>query len=241
MFWILVIFFGISIVLGALLYISGLFLQGYFYTEPDEQLWWRAPAAGAILGAFYAVWCLLVFATPGTTPTNLPYDTIFRFSPQVEMFPKPAERLWAYDRDGNVTEYKRQRIDQTRYQYVQASNPRRTWDRTAQKMQLVYNDQKLAFEGQPPGDAGYRAFLSESGGWEMREYEDGPSGMPSAFRWFRFLMNLLLNIGHLALWIFCFWFVMQFHLGHAAGLGTAMWGVATLVVLPLLLPFVGGL
>src|SRR4051812_24069436 len=76
--WVTVLIVGVT--LFALLWGGALFLQGYFYTEPAAGLSWRAPAAAGALTLFYGLWCVLDYGATGASRTNLPYDTVFRFS-----------------------------------------------------------------------------------------------------------------------------------------------------------------
>jgi len=43
------------------------FIQGYIYSEPVEQVYWRAPAAALIVALFVAFWCSLDYKSPGVT------------------------------------------------------------------------------------------------------------------------------------------------------------------------------
>src|SRR5207244_12235103 len=52
---------GIAIVLCA----GTLSVQRYIHSEPASPLYWRAPAAGAVLTLFLAFWCLLDYRNPG--------------------------------------------------------------------------------------------------------------------------------------------------------------------------------
>src|SRR5205085_1572378 len=102
------------------------FFQGYIYTEPTAGLYWQAPAAGAAVGAFIALWCLVVVYSDKASPTDIPYDTLFRFSPEVAMFDSPVKQLWAI-KGGKPIEYQRERLDQTRYRYKAKSYDGRPW------------------------------------------------------------------------------------------------------------------
>jgi hypothetical protein len=71
----------------------------------------------------------------------------------------------------------------------------------------------------------------------MKEFDDGPNGMPSIFLWSRFLMTLFLNFGHFLLWWLCLWLLLRFQWSHALGLGFVLWLVFTLFFLPMLLGY----
>ncbi|MCS7046395.1 MAG: hypothetical protein NZO58_08575, partial [Gemmataceae bacterium] len=70
-FWLVLLIVAVSLVV--FLWVGTLFFQRYIYTEPTRGLYWQAPAAGAVMGLFFAGWCLLVATTPGVTPTDNPY------------------------------------------------------------------------------------------------------------------------------------------------------------------------
>ena len=67
--------------MAVLLYVGAMFFQGYIYTEPSRELYWQAPAAAGVLTLFLMLWCVLDANSPGTAPGDIPYDTIFRFTP----------------------------------------------------------------------------------------------------------------------------------------------------------------
>src|SRR5438094_6820358 len=101
-----------GITLALFFYVGGSFLQGYIYTEPSQELHWQAPAAGGVLAVFLMLWCLLIATAEGATPRDIPYDTIFRFSPRVDLLPEPAREIWAISKDGQEKPYKRARLGQ---------------------------------------------------------------------------------------------------------------------------------
>jgi hypothetical protein len=222
------------------------FFQGYIYTEPTSGLAWQAPAAGAAVGAFVAVWCLCVASSSDASPTDIPYDTLFRFSPKVSMFLRPAPKLTAIKQDGKRIEYVCKRLDQTRYRYVDTAYEPRPWNSTKVKaIELDYQGQKVVFNMRPVTDAGmYREFVSDDG-WVMLDYDDssqtaGPTGMPSQFRTGRFILNLFFNFGLLVVVFLSLWLLLRYQWPHALGLAFVIWLVCVLTVLPMLLSYAAG-
>src|SRR5207253_7344005 len=64
------LFLGIAVVLFA----GTVVLQGALYSEPVNQLYWRAPLAGLLATLFFAGWCLLDYRSPGS------YNALFDFT-----------------------------------------------------------------------------------------------------------------------------------------------------------------
>src|SRR4051812_20944743 len=52
-----------------------LFFQGYIYSEPSAEMYWRAPAAGSALFVFLTLWVIIDYRAPGR------YLTLTEFSP----------------------------------------------------------------------------------------------------------------------------------------------------------------
>ncbi len=239
----LLIFLAIAVCLSVLFWAGSVFLQSYLYTMPSQSLWWQAPAAGIVLAGFLSFWCWLIMRSPDADPTTLPYDTIFRFNPIEKMCDKPVDSLWLVPKKGPEIEYKRYPkvlFPLATYEYLAGSfDHKKSWNRdSVQAVILEHNNEKLRFDlvKVPKGEGQYdnRQFVCDKGGWVLKEYSDGPDGIPTAFRYRLLLANLLLNFGHLTLWIVCAWLLLRFFLGHAMLIGFALW-LATTLLLPMLL------
>lgn len=241
MLGILLIFVLSAASLALLFWLGGMFLQGYLYTQPSENMHWQAPVAGLAVGTFFTAWCWMIFASPVAAPTNLPYDTLFRFSAKDEMFTEPVKELRAQPKIGKAVVYKRQRLGQDKYVYLDTSLAKRPWNHDAQAIFLIYKDEEFRFEPVEAYRGGYRIYASDKGGWEMPIYDDGPSGIPVTFRYGRFTANILLNLGHFLLWFACLWLLMRFLPSHALLLAIGLWLVATLLLLPMLFSYAGDL
>jgi hypothetical protein len=219
--------------------VGALFLQGYIYTEPSAELFWQAPAAGGVMMVFFMLWGILIVNAEGASPRDIPYDTVFRFSPRVDRFPEePAKEIWAVYKDGTEKPYTRERRGQTNWRYVDTKvSPPRPWrDDGVTGVKLVIDNEPLHFKRVQGTGGSYSEYVSDNG-WIMKEYGDGPTGNPSMFRWGRFLMNLALNFGHFLAWWLCLWLLLRFQWSHALGLGFILWLVFTLSVLPMLLNY----
>src|SRR5205085_4888652 len=99
---------------------------------------------------------------------------------------------------------------------------------------LEIEGQDYVFKRVQGSDGSYPEFVNDKG-WVMKDYDDGPTGIPSAFRWGRFLMNLFLNFTHFLLWWLALWLLLRFQWSHALGLGFVLWLLFTLIFLPMLL------
>jgi hypothetical protein len=237
--FILIVFVVVGVSLTVLLWIATLFFQSYYYTEPTEGIVWQAPAAGFGLALFFVIWCALILGSDVTSPTDVPWDTLFRFNPKAEKYSEPAKEILLVKK--GVKEpivYQRKRIGQKGYKYIQAGTGK-PWpsDPYAFESILIKEDGKTtpfnpieAAEG-----VDYREFVDDEG-WTMRVYpQSGPTGVPYIFRWSRFLGNMFLNFFHLVVWFLCLWLVLRFQWSHALGLAVVAWIAMTLAILPLIL------
>lgn len=215
-----------------LVWVGGAFMQGYIYTEPNPNLYWQAPAAGFGIGAFFALWCLLDLGAG----TPLPFDVIQRFTARIDKYKDPVKEIVAIRKDGSRTSYKLEReADRlgVRNIYKDASN--RPWSPTGViAIEANENGTNVRYERIAADAGAYRRFASADG-WFMAEYEGGPTGIPEISRTGRLLGNLLLNVAHLIFWFLALWLLMRFQWPHAFGLAVCLWGLATLIVLPMVL------
>jgi hypothetical protein len=227
---------AVGLALAGLLYIGTRWIQGYIYSEPAEELHWRAPAAAAALAVFLTVWCLLAYKWPGD------FDILTSFSPtQTQRF----DTLTAIKRQGGQTreiEYTLQRDAQGRPVYLdrqQRPFRRGDADGLVEAVVVEINGQAVRFlpEMNPDGTFLIRdnrplRFVEENGSRVMTE---DLIGYLSTFRWGLFLANLFLNFFFLVLWIVCLWLLLQFQVWHAVGLGGVCWAVTTFALVPMLL------
>jgi hypothetical protein len=230
----LLILLVVGVTLAVLLWVATVFLQGYWYTEPSADAYWQAPAAAGALTLFLLVWCLLNVSAshdPNQILPYEPYDTLFRFSAREEMASQPAKRIWSVKKGtSEPIPYDRRRIAQDKWEYRDQSE--RPWRPLGVEAILIERDgQRMRFELDKSTDSGYASYVS-SDGWVMPEYDLGRS---TTFRVGRFVMNLLLNGLHLALWFVCLWLLLRFQWSHALGLAFVLWLVMTLLIVPMLM------
>src|SRR5262245_31082861 len=217
------------------LFVGSMFLQGSIYTEPSPQMWWAAPAAGAVLGLFFAVWCYAVASSTDARPDDIPYDTFFRFPTRVDMVKSPVRELWAVKKNNEKVKYKYDAFDRV---YRDTTTRPRPWSGTdVVAIELEHDGTKYRFDMDKTTASGaYYEFVNDRG-WSMRVYETGPTGRPDAFRTGRFLANLFFNLMHAALWFACLWLLIRFQWSHALGLAICMWLLFTLAILPMMLDY----
>jgi hypothetical protein len=244
----LLILFLTMIVLIVVLWGGTYFFQGYIYTEPSPGIFWQAPAAGAFLTFGFLIWTMSVAFSSTATPTNLPINTIFRFSATDDLLPQPAKRITAIklnkkksaeSKDGEKVVYKLYK-DPSKPPYYKSdvsvqSHPWHGQDVIAIEIEIA-KDNVMRFDAQPaePGQP-YREFQS-SDGWVMREYEDGPTGLPIKSRFSRVILNMFYG-AHFVGWFLALWLILRFHWTHALGLAVVLWLVMTLTFLPMMLGY----
>jgi hypothetical protein len=244
-----------AVSLTVILWAGTFFFQGYLYTEPSPGIFWQAPAAAALLTLGYTIWCFAIALNPNATGQNLPIDTIFRFSPKEEMPElqgRPAKKIWAIkldhnktgdNKDGEVVEYVGKTGIRPPFQYREAKeikpHPWHKQDVIAIEIEIEKPDRtKLRFDLTPTTESDYRQFESQDG-WVIREYEEGPTGVPIRFRFGRLLLNLFFNVCHFVGWFLGLWVLLRFQWTHALGLAVVLWLIFTLTMLPMMLGYAG--
>jgi hypothetical protein len=233
----------VAVVLGGFLWVGALFLQGYIYNEPTPGLVWRGPAAGGILTAFLALWCILDYRAAPVGAIELPYDTLTRFSAS-EVFPaKPVQKFWAVKK-GQEVEYVWQKPTQLGAgEYRDTTAAKRPWSRESEGIveAIVWEEdgKKVRFNLDLPGgkfkEGQLARYVEDGGQRRVLTEEDVRRGQQTRFLWGRFVINILLNVLFLVAWFLCLWLLLRFQWGHALGLAVVLWVVATLAVVPAVL------
>ena len=242
MFFLVVLLLIFGLTLGVTLFVGGLFVQGYIYTEPSPHLRWGAPVAAAILFLFYAMWCLVV-ALGGTNPNETPYHVIWQFSPNVSRLPEPAKNIWAVYKGGKSERYTLQKsvFIPGMAKAIYQNDAGKPWkqDNTIEAVILKLDDGEMRFERVPEKrreQGANREYVSKDG-WVMEDYGDGPTGLPVQFRFLRLVLFLFLLAFHFVLWFACLWLLMRFVWSHALAGAFVIWLAFTIIVLPLLLDY----
>jgi len=221
----LVIFAVLSLLLAA----WTLFFQGYIYSEPVEAIYWRAPAAGAVLTLFLSLWVVL-----DSRSVEKPTDE-GRYRPLHELSAREIEtydKLTILNQDRKKEVYTRQGN-----QYVSKSG-RRLPERPLEIIATDKDGQEHLFKpkmdekGHFKADEDGRLRYYEEGN-PKRYMEEGFLGQITIFHFGWLVMGLLLNLGFLAVWFLCLWLLLRFQWSHALGLALAAW-LISLFVLPML-------
>jgi hypothetical protein len=223
-----------------LLWVGTLFLQGYIYTEPAEQLSWRAPAAGAAILAFYAVWCLFEANSSGSQAKS---DLVIPllFSPREDM--AEVKRIWVVRQPPKggketVEEYKLKKVAGavgSQSEYVEAKVDPKPWNPEGVVAILIDKDgEKDRFERQPGSEGGNLQY-KDSQGWVLTAFGRNLSSQPTRFRMDWLLGNLVLNLLHIGVWFICLWLLLRFQWPHALGLAVVLWLVVSFTIVPYLL------
>ena len=208
------------VALAVLLWVGTMWFQGYIYSEPSEQLFWRAPAAAAAITLFFAFWGVLAYRSPGDYPAmfmlpswrdsrELPIKAVvYAEGKEVEVKPVPGQKTYVDARG--------QRL-QTRPMAV-----------------IVEEDgERVRFDAEKDEKGYFKAGQSEllryldSRGRVMTE--DG-LGSLAVSRWGLFLGNVLLNLLHFGVWFVCCWLLLRYQWGHALGVAFVFWLIMTISV-----------
>src|SRR5437764_252679 len=201
-----------------------LWFQGYIYSEPVEQIYWRAPAAGAALALFLCLWTFLDYRAPGR------YQTLTTFSASDD---KTYPELRIPNAAGGEDVYKMRKTAQGRPEYYKGGERLKS---RPEKVIVVDNGQRYVFEPDrgakghfQVGPDGYLHYQDKEHGLEMSEYYLGQVTIRHPGRG---VLNVLLNLAYLAVWFVCLWLLLHFQWPHALGLAVVCWLVMILFVLP---------
>jgi hypothetical protein len=216
------------------LWSATLFFQGYIYSEPVSQLYWRAPLASLILTAYLSCWSFLDFRSPGS------FNTLFDFSAREEQH---FNQFWSIKKGREIL-FVARKTPQGRTEY-RAQDTLKPWSRSDSEgvmEAIVVEDgsgEKIRFEAELTKEGRFKAAPGEpvryvEVGGRRRVMTDEYIGKLSTFRWGMFLANVGLNLLHLGLWFICLWVLMRFQWGHAFGFALVVWLALTLTLLPML-------
>jgi hypothetical protein len=208
------------------LWAGTLWFQGYIYSEPSSELYWRAPAAGAAVTLFLALWCYLDYRTAGRYPGQ------FLFAGEDVKEFKELRVIY----QGKETVYQLRKSATGPSEYRDAQN--RTPPGHPEAVVVEEDGQKVRFEAERDQN---KNFKIEPGG--SLRYLDNRGRVMTRNRLGRLaiprpgliLANVLLYLAHLGVWFLCLWLLLRFQWPHALGLAVVFWLVMTLAIVPMLL------
>jgi hypothetical protein len=222
---VLLVWFVASVLLAA----WTLWFQGYIYTEPVGDLWWRAPTSGAAITLLLVFWVFCDYRAPGR------YRELQAFSATEY---REFKELHIINSDGKEEVFKLlKKLGGTEY-ILNGERGNRGMPQRPTKIIVVEGDNRYIFEPvqQRDVEGHYKLRGGESlryrnaeTGWEMTE---GMPGQVAISRGGWLLGNLLLNLLHLAVWFVCLWLLLEYQWPHAFGLAVVFWLVTTLFVVP---------
>jgi hypothetical protein len=224
----LVIAFSLAVLLAA----GTLFIQGYIYSAPADDIYWRAPAAAAAVTVFLGFWCFLNYRAADAKATELPYDTLFT-SAATEDASYPVAELWV-ERAGGRTHYRRYTIPGviTRFEYRDSGDKRLTHDKSVVVVIIKEGDPKESTETRFLAQTETSRYFEEGGPRYMTVDNFGRIYTP---RPGRSRVMLFINLVHLGVWFLVLWLLLRFQWLHALGLALVFWLAMTWLVVPQIL------
>ena len=232
----LILLAALTLVFAVVLWGLAVFLQGWLYNDLAGRLPVRALVGGLVLALFHVGWCAVYKADPGRfdTLTNFKTETLdgtYDEFQSVRRVGKEEQKPVRFVRRGSSNDF-------------ESTQTGRPWNRSDADGLVVAllvkekgNDQPTRFDAnldtatdtfRPREETRYEA----DGG---KRYMDlSALGKVYRKRSLAYMGNFFANFLHLALWVAVLWPVMRFALGHAVGIGLALWGVTMLVVQPAL-------
>lgn len=215
----------VFVALAVLLWAGTTWFQGYIYSEPAEQLWWRAPAAAGVLTVFLAFWGFLAYRAPGDYPAQFQFSSegkeiefsrmkaLYPERPPVELRRIPGRRAYA-DAQGQPMKTRPLAVivveeDGTEVRF-EAERDEKGYFKTQDNKPLRYLDDRGRVMTE--GDLGFL-----------------PTSRPGLF-W----GNMLLNLVHLAVWFGVSWLLLNYQWPHALGFAVVLWLIMTMSVAQML-------
>lgn len=216
-----------------------IWFQGYLYTQPVEQIYWRAPVAGSIITLLLIIWIAIDYrAVKNNANAHYPYGPIQEMAPALTKGESEPFAAFIVPNDkGGEDEYKLEKVSDARKGHAEYRNVKTNEPITSAppKLIVVENGERSVFE--PEKDKNGH-FIRASGqpllyrDKKGRVLTEGPMferrvGLPLG----RFLLGVLLNVSFLVIWFVCLWLLLRYQMWHALGLTLVMVAVMLLFVI----------
>jgi hypothetical protein len=205
--------------------VGTVWFQGYIYSEPVADVYWRAPAAGTVVTLVLVLWGFLDYRTGGSYPTWM------AFNPKVV---NDYQELWVV-KAGKKIHCRRERNSAGRFEYKDDS--KKPMPTRVEAIIVEEAGKEVHFDAEVDKQTG--KFKAEQGQWlryidpeSGRVMTEDAVGEIATFRWGLFLGYTLLNVIHLLAWFGCLWLLLQYQWSHALGLAVVFWLVTSLLVMP---------
>jgi hypothetical protein len=232
----------IWITLLVLFWAGTAWLQGYIYSEPSSQLFWRAPVAAAIITLWLGFWSSREYRAFNEDHVKGRYGAPYEFTATET---RSFTEFWVKDGEQTIR-YHRQRVPQgsrpARPEFISDLAPHRPWP-GSDAVILKEDDRDVTYTMvvDPKGK------VKESGGFfspatKANTYKNDRGkiitedmirlGQIDSTHWGSLGLYFLLNVIFIALWFVALWPLLQFQWTHALGLAVVFFITAMIFVVP---------
>ncbi|HZU35928.1 MAG TPA: hypothetical protein VFA18_08470 [Gemmataceae bacterium] len=214
----------------ALFWVGALLLQGLLYSEPEPELYWRAPAVATVLTLMLAGWGKLAYDAPDRFQawfllTNTKTTEVTKLQARVRDDPKNWRVYTAHRNARGLIEY-------------WADDTGRHMPTPPEAVKIREGDEEVEFvpDRDPKTntfkrDLDHKVVYHDERGRTMTEDRLGTvteshSGV--------LVLNWFLTVLIFAVCFVCLWLLLRFQWPHALGLAAVCWLVITLFIQPML-------
>jgi hypothetical protein len=222
-----------ALILSVVLWAGTIWFQGWLYSEPAGDLYWRAPAVGVGLTLFLAVWVIVDCRNVGRVrpfhQTSISETKEFKELKAVVRKNGPEETF--------------KRIPDAEDRQVFRVDGRRDGNKLPQqpeKIIVTEDGAAVVFEPQRNANGNFRTergqnlqYIDKYG----RVMTAGGFGAVEQVRYDWLFLNLFFNAAHLGLWFAGLWLVLRYQWSHALGLAFLLWLAMTLFPVPMILDY----
>jgi hypothetical protein len=219
-----------ALALSGLLYAWTAWFQGYIYSEPARELYWRAPAAGAALALYLALWVLLDSRWPGE------FQVFTQYASQKTSDPVPE--LKAVEQGASTPRaYRRVALGNGRFEYKSGD---KALPGRVDKVIITEDGKEAVFEPERDAKGKYKAgandylIYRDARGRTMSEIA---LGQIVTAKGGGFWLNLFVNLLFGGVWFACLWLLLEFQWPHALVQAVVAWLVLVLFVVGPLLSY----